>query len=280
MLPSVSFKFVEIRTYYFNGKPKILILEHPHKIPSGKNVSILEIINGITGKFLQIDDMGIVYCDYNDESTRVWFSVPSKVEDLYKEEFNKLLKVSSNASPSSSTSSNGGTAFGSEPYTSTAVRDIRNKKDLNFDDLFYLCRGNTPFSALKKYYRPQFDGLAFFDTYMSPKTLYGHPLSEVAIQRNYENFWYLSGEIYFGPTGSQEAINEANSFIDQIYEYLIKRGRKVSYEENRDYPGCHQLVFNEGHGTHSDIKVVNGGLYHKNKEAAWGVVIHISYPYN
>jgi hypothetical protein len=163
-----------------------------------------------------------------------------------------------------------------EPYQSTAVRDIRKKKDLTFDDIFYLGRENTTLKEFKRYY-PFTHGSIYLGL---SHTLYGHPVSDFGFSKDYKDFWHCSCYVYFGESKSKSAIDEANKFMQDIYAYLIKRGRNVTMTMggNSSYPDCYFLKFNEGGAYHSDIGVVDGGLYHKtNGEAAWGVVIHMSY---
>lgn len=223
-------------------------------------------------------------CGLDDGLRTVFVHVPVDF-DKHKKEFNALKEyLCSSASSSQSSSSNLDSTFGSEPYTSTTVRDIRNKKDLTFDDLFYLCRAKTPVSALKRYYTvDKYNNVNLHKLSLS-KTILGYPLSEMGISPpgNDDNIWYLKASIYFGPTHSSTAINEANHFLEEIQRYLTKRGRRVYLgEDNRYNIGCKFLKFNEGHGTNFDISVLDGGLYKdRNGNSAWGVVIHISYPFH
>ena len=200
-------------------------------------------------------------------------------ETQFKREFNRMKQafVSGKAS-----SAHAPATFGAEPYTSTAVRDIRKKADLEFDDLFYLCRAKTPLSALRRYYTANNNEYVSLYKLSLSKTLYGHPLSELDLSKSAQDkIWYVRASIYFGPTDSSEAIDEANRFLTEIQDYLAKRGRKVSREAHGYYRGCFRLIFNEGHVTKFSINVVNGGLYkQRNGESAWGVVVHISAPLN
>ena len=163
-----------------------------------------------------------------------------------------------------------------EPYQSTAVRDIRKKKDLTFDDIFYLGRENTTLKEFKRYY-PFTHGS--IDLGLS-HTLYGHPVSNFLFSKDYKDFWDCSCYVYFGESNSKSALEEANKFMQDIYAYLIKRGRNVTMTMggNSSYPDCYLLKFNEGQVR--EIAVTKGGLYYKrNGEPGWGIVIHMRYSY-
>jgi len=224
---------------------------------------------------------------FDDELRTFFVGVPVDF-DKHKKEFNALKEyLCSSASSSQSSSSNLDSTFGSEPYTSTAVRDIRNKKDLTFDDLFYLCRAKTPVSALKRYYTvDKYNNVNLHKLSLS-KTILGYPLSQLELHKwisepgNNNKIWFMNASIYFGPESSSTAINEANHFLEEIQRYLTKRGRRVYIRDHGYLPGCKYLRFNEGHNTDLDISVQSSGLYKdRNGNSAWGVVIHISYPFH
>lgn len=165
-----------------------------------------------------------------------------------------------------------------EPYQSTAVRDIRKKKDLTFDDIFYLARASTPLKELKKYYP-----VTYGDDHINVKgtyTLYGHEVSEFMIDKDYKNNWDVSCTVYFGETKSESALKEANKFMQDIYAYLIKRGRNVTMTMggNTSYPDCYRLVFNDIDNRY--VECLNGGGYDKrNGEHSIGTVIHFRIAY-
>lgn len=172
-----------------------------------------------------------------------------------------------------------------EPYRSTEVRDLRGKADLTFDDLFYTGREATNWSEFKKYYpNAKVESVPLYNNSSVPRTLYGHPIFGFGI---YENSTYLTKDvscyIEFGPTGSQQAINEGNRFMEKIYRYLIHRGRNVTMEMggNSSYPHCYEIEFHEGDRKGLSIGLVDGGLIEMGADGnhpRWGVVIHLRAP--
>ena len=113
-----------------------------------------------------------------------------------------------------------------------------------------------------------------------PYTLYGRLISDFMIDKDYKDNWDVNTYIYFGETKSESALKEANKFMQDIYAYLIKRGRNVTMTMggNSSYPDCYLLKFNEGQVR--EIGVTKGGLYYKrNGEPGWGIVIHMRYSY-
>ena len=211
--------------------------------------------------FIKFSNCILLYCKYG-ELYRC-YSIPLSKDNLNSwEELKKMVNDKNKI----------------EPYQSTAVRDIRKKKDLTFDDIFYLARASTPLKELKKYYPATYgdDHINVKGTY----TLYGHEVSEFMIDKDYKNNWDVSCTVYFGETKSESALKEANKFMQDIYSYLIKRGRNVTMTKgsNSYYPDCYRLVFNDIDNRY--VECLNGGGYDKrNGEHDTGTVIHFRIAY-
>lgn len=209
--------------------------------------------------FIKFSNCILLYCKYGHPYR--CYSIPLSKDNLNSwEELKKMVNDKNKI----------------EPYQSTAVRDIRKKKDLTFDDIFYLGRENTTLKEFKRYY-PFTHGS--IDLGLS-HTLYGHPVSNFLFSKDYKDFWDCSCYVYFGESNSKSALEEANKFMQDIYAYLIKRGRNVTMTMggNSSYPDCYLLKFNEGEVR--EIGVTKGGLYYKrNGEPGWGIVIHMRYSY-